>query len=669
MIEPRMAISLRRFPPADYFIRPERKDPKPGAVDKALRWVEAGTVGLRSRRYLRRPRFVSRVKRHGRRLEGLSDEALGEEMERLRARMLLAGLSDPVVARSFALIRELAWRTLSMRHYDCQLLGGWSLLRGMVAEMETGEGKTLTATLAAGTAALAGIPVHVITVNDYLTGRDAEWMGALYRALGVSVGCIVHGLAPAERRAAYACDITYCTNKEVTFDYLRDWIALEGRLGPLRLQAESLHRRTSRTEQLLLRGLPFAIVDEADSVLIDEARTPLIISRSTEIEGERAFMEEALALAGRLQEKTDYRLDRVERKIELTAGGRSRIRGESKRLGPLWTGAVRREEIVRLALMATLLFHRDEQYLVSDGKVQIVDEFTGRVMPDRSYEGGLHQLIEIKEGCEITHQPETQARISYQRFFRRYLHLAGMTGTATEVTRELFFVYGLRTARIPPNRPVQRRELPGSVFSSETDKWNRVVERIREEHEKGRPVLIGTRSVAASERASRRLSDLGLSHQVLNAKQDAEEADIIARAGAAGCITIATNMAGRGTDILLGAGVRDGGGLHVLLTERHEAGRIDRQLAGRCGRQGDPGSYEAILSLEDSLLDGGRGGLAAAAARRIPPIASPGGSWLAKRAIRNAQKQVERLHARIRKRLLKEDERRGEMLSFSGRLE
>jgi len=463
--------------------------------------------------------------------------------------------------------------------------------------------------------------------------------------------------------------ITYCTNKEITFDYLRDWIALEGRRNPLRLQAEYLYGQGARVHRLLLRGLHFAIVDEADSVLIDEARTPLIISKTGKRGGEREFMEQAMALAGNLEAGADYKIEEASRKIELTGKGKHRIRERVRELGPLWTGTVRREEIVRLGLTAMKMFQRDEQYLVQDGKVQIIDEFTGRLMPDRSYEQGLHQLIEVKEGCEITQQPETQARISYQRFFKRYQYLAGMTGTAREVKQELWYVYGLPTIRIPTHRKMRRKVHPDQIHSTEKEKWSVVAKKIREMHEKKRPVLVGTRSVAASEKACRLLTEKGLAHQVLNAKQDAEEAEVISKAGEAGSITIATNMAGRGTDICLGPGVQEIGGLHVIITERHEAGRIDRQLAGRCARLGDPGSYGAILSLEDPILEGGRGGIAGWFAKRLGRSDSWLWTWLARHAILSSQKKVERLHARIRKALLQEDERRGDMLSFSGRSE
>ena len=662
-----MIGELTRHPPATHALRPERKDRPLRFLDRLARRAAGRFVRLGSRlRSARMPAFVARVDRHGEAFLGLSEDELRAEVAALRIRLHREGLKEEPVARTFALIREISGRLLGMRHFPTQLVGGRVLLGGMVAEMETGEGKTLTANLAAGTAGLAGIPVHVITVNDYLTARDAEWMRPVYEALGLRVGCVVHGVAPPDRRAAYACDVTYCTNKEIAFDYLRDWLAMEGRPGSLRLQAEALYGRTSRVQNLLLRGLHYAIVDEADSVLIDEARTPLIISGGGEGEDEREFLEQALALAGGLERGKDFEVQAFTREVTFTEAGKRRLREQAANLGPLWGGVVRREEMVRMALSALHLFRRDEEYVVQEDKVQIVDEFTGRIMADRSYERGLHQLIEAKEGVEITQRPETRARISYQRFFKRYLNLSGMTGTAREVRGELWNVYALPVMRIPTHKPRQRKAFPDRIFRTEAEKWHAVADRIQGLHEAGRPVLVGTRSVAASEQASALLAERNIPHQVLNAKQDQEEAEIIARAGEPGCVTIATNMAGRGTDIRLGEDVQDRGGLHVILTERHEAARIDRQLAGRCGRLGDPGSYEAILSLEDPIVQGGRGGLPAWVASRLAQARVPAWNRVTEWAIRHAQKRVERLHARMRKTLLRDDERRGNLLSFSG---
>ena len=664
-----MSSALSTYPPATHDLHPERQEPRSGALDRAARVIVGGLVRPYLSRRSRVNDIVRRVDHFGPATGSMSDSELKDVGRRLSIQFRREGYRTQLVAQAFALIREVADRTIGMRHFHTHLMGGGVLLKGMVAEMETGEGKTLTATLAAGTAALAGIPVHVVTVNDYLTARDAESMGPVYRALGLSVGCITHDVGPEARRAAYECDITYCTNKEIAFDYLRDRIKLKDREHPLRLQAEYLHGNEARVRRLLLRGLHFAIIDEADSVLIDEARTPLLISKSGGQGDEQHFLKQAMELANSLEEGIDYGIDKASRIIELTNRGKQRIRELAKPLGPLWTGSIRREEVVRKALTAQNLFHRDMHYLVSDGKVRIVDEFTGRVMPDRSWERGLHQLIEIKEGCEVTRERQTLAQMSYQRFFRRYIRLAGMTGTAREVKGELWSVYRLPVVSIPTYRPMKRVGYSDQILSSIEDKWHTVVERVRQLHGKGRPVLVGTRSVAASEHTSRLLGKVGLEHQVLNAKQDKDEASIIARAGDLGRVTIATNMAGRGTDIKLGPGVAEKGGLHVILTERHEAARIDRQLAGRCGRLGDPGTYEAILSLEDPLLEGGRAWFLRWLAQRLLRFGSAIGTIPGRLAIRTAQKKMERIHARMRRELLKLDKQRGDMLSFSGRSE
>lgn len=660
----RAATTLSAPPPLVLY--PERAEPREGWTDRLEAAVTSWPMLLLPR--LRR-RDLARIERaaarHGARL-GWSDEAeLLREAQAVRAALRRDGLREGVVARAFALVRAAAERTIGLRHYDVQLRGGLALLHGMVAEMETGEGKTLTATLAAATAALAGIPVHVVTVNDYLASRDARSMGPIYRALGLSVGTVVHGLAPPARRAAYACDVTYASNKEIAFDYLRDRLALGRQAGTLRLKLERLQGRGRRTDAVVMRGLHFAIVDEADSVLIDEARTPLIISRETDAADESRWAEEALRLADELEPGVHYRVLRDERRVELRERGCARLAELGERLGGIWRSRIRREEAARQALSARHLFAAGEHYLVREGKVQIVDEYTGRIMADRSWGEGLHQLIEAKEGCEVTGRKLPVARMTYQRFFRRYQRLAGMTGTALEAARELWAVYRLPVVRIPTNRPLQRRRLPPRVYPSAQAKWEAVAARTGELIAAGRPVLIGTRSVTASETVSRRLSEAGIEHVVLNAAQDEDEADIIARAGAPDRVTVATNMAGRGVDIRLAPGVAQRGGLHVILTERHDAGRIDRQLEGRCGRQGDPGTAEAFLSLEDPLLEFVEGAALRSLARRRIPLARR----LRMRLFRQAQRRAERTHSRARRELLKIDRKLGTLLAFTGRTE
>ncbi|MBI1397369.1 MAG: prepilin peptidase [Betaproteobacteria bacterium] len=645
-----------------YGVYPERLEKRENWLERTLRhpamWV-GREIGHGSRRF---ERLVRDVERAAPEFDDLDADGLRRAAMALRPMLRREGFTPALVARAFALIRAAAPATIGMRHFDVQLAGGWVLLNGCVAEMETGEGKTLTATLAAATAALAGTPVHVVTVNDYLAQRDAEEMGPLYRALGLTIGCVTHHVPPHERRPQYECDITYCTNKDLAFDYLRDRLRLKGRPRPLRHVLSRIAGDT-RDTGLNLRGLHFAIVDEVDSVLVDEARTPLILSAETDSGALERVCREALELAAQLAEGTQFVLEHQRTHVRITDAGRKRL-GElvAGRRG-VWAGPNRREELVRQALSALHLFRRDQQYLVADGKVQIVDEFTGRVMPDRSWERGLHQMIEVKEGCALTGQRETLARISYQRFFRRYIRLAGMTGTAKEISGELWSVYRLKVMRVPTRRPVQRRIGGLQIFDTADDKWRAVLESVQREHTKGRPVLVGTRSVAASERLSALLTEAGLAHRLLNARQDREEADIVSDAGQPGRITVATNMAGRGTDIKLAPDSAAAGGLHVIVTELHEAGRIDRQLFGRCARQGDPGTCEVFACYEDELIS--------RYASLAPDIAgrAPGKDLTGPALFRFAQRRAERIHAMIRQEVLEMDDYLGDLLAFAGRAE
>ena len=648
---------------------PQREDSRDGWFDRAA----AGLAGfVRQRAYGRNPRnaeFLALVDQAAREIDGLDDAQLRAQVPELRRRLYSEGLQEELVARAFALVRQVAERRLGLRPYDVQLLGGRVMLDGKVAEMETGEGKTLTATLPACAAALAGIPVHIVTVNDFLVQRDAAWMGPIYKFFGLTVGTITEGISLEARRAAYACDVTYCTNKQLVFDYLKDRLMLGQEARQLHLQLEGLHAERPRTGRLLLRGLCFVIVDEADSVLIDEARTPLIISNVVDNPENRQMYLDAIAMARQLVSGVDFSIRPRERDVELTERGQRHAASLAEPYGGVWIGPRRREELIRRALSALHLFQRDKQYLLRGNKVQIIDEYTGRVMADRSWERGLHQMIEAKEGCAITGQQETLARISYQRFFRRYLRLAGMTGTAREVARELWAVYRLPVVTIPTNRTVRRARIPDEVYVTAAEKWAAIVEAVRRFHVAGRPVLVGTRSVAASEHLSGLLNASGLPHRVLNARQDQEEAEVVANAGTRGCITVATNMAGRGTDIRLAPGVADAGGLHVLATERHDARRIDRQLFGRGGRQGDPGSFQSIVSLEDEVVHGIFGDIGVRLARRlwgrpgpIPRLAGQGTVGL-------AQRLAEGHHAGVRRQLLRADDQLSDLLAFTGRPE
>jgi preprotein translocase subunit SecA len=648
---------------------PEQATPHLGALDKLAERIAAPFARALKTRNALSQALVQRVNDLGPTLARASDADLRRGADELRVQLRREGFRPEFVARSFALVREVSHRTIGQRHFDVQLHGGAVLLGGMIAEMETGEGKTLTATLAASTAALAGVPVHIITVNDYLTQRDADFMRPVYAALGLTTGSVVNGQQPPERRAMYGRDITYCTNKELTFDYLRDRIALGRQSTRIRLSIEKLAGAQGRVGQLVLRGLFFAIVDEADSVLVDEARTPLIISSRSDQAPEREMYEVALQTAARMRPTEHFVIDDKDRTVHLEEAGKGALSDWAVEMPPAFKGKRRREELVTQALTALHVFHRDKQYLVApddkgQDKVQIIDEYTGRILPDRSWEQGLHQMVEAKEGVQLTGQQSSIARMTYQRFFKRYLWLAGMTGTASEVAGELWSTYGLAVVKVPTNRPVVREDLGERIYPSQPEKWEAILERVKAVHAQGRPVLVGTRSVSASEHLSGLLQRAGLAHRLLNARQDKEEANIVAEAGQPGRITVATNMAGRGTDIRLSREVLSAGGLHVIATEFHESRRIDRQLFGRCGRQGDPGSFEAIAALDDELLKTYLGPVARTAAgsagSAIPPA-------LVRQFRRMAQARAERANAAIRRALLSSDEKMGDMLAFSGR--
>lgn len=642
---------------------PEKEDIRDSWLQKL---VDSSTGMVRQFTQGRGPRyreFVTEINNLSANFQELDEPSLKEKISILRKRLYWEGLKDELVIESFAVIREVAGRRMRIRHHDVQLYGGWVMLQGMIAEMETGEGKTLTATLPACTAAMAGIPVHIVTVNDFLVSRDSNWMSPIYHAMGLTVGKITENMSLQERQDAYACDITYCTNKQLVFDYLKDRLLLDQEDRRLHLQLEDLYQVRPRTSRLLLRGLCFAIVDEADSILIDEARTPLVISKSGKSRQEEMTYRQAMAVAGKLHQPADFSINTRDKHIELTELGKFKVNRSVKGMGSVWNGVKRRYGLIKQALAALHLYQLDKHYLVKDGKIQIIDEYTGRIMADRSWERGLHQMIEAKENCNISGRQETLARISYQKFFRRYLRLAGMTGTAHEVTGELWSVYRLNVVCIPTNKTVRRQPLENLIYVSAEQKWKKIIESINDIHTQQRPILIGTRSVATSEYLGQLLEKKGLPHKVLNARQDQQEAEIITQAGRPGSISVATNMAGRGTDIRLAPGIAELGGLHVLATEIHEARRIDRQLFGRCGRQGDPGSYQAIISLEDEFIKDFFGTLLLRVyAGRETPL--PG--WLSRLLIVIVQWRAERYHSHIRKELLKQDNSLSDMLAFSG---
>lgn len=568
--------------------------------------------------------------------EKLSDEQLKSKTKDFRNRFSKADTLDQLLPEAFAAVREASKRTLGMRPYDVQLVGGIVLHEGKIAEMKTGEGKTLVATLPVYLNALAGKGVHVVTVNDYLASRDSELMSQVYNFLGMTVGLNLPDMDCDMKRGAYACDITYGTNNEYGFDYLRDNMVLY-------------------KEQAVQHSLNFAIIDEVDSILIDEARTPLIIS------GQASKSTELYAVVNRfvkrLNAEEDYKIDVKTRQVSLTEAG---IAKAEKTLGVNNLFDVKNVTLnhhVQQALKADTIMRLDVDYVIHDGEIIIVDEFTGRMMAGRRYSDGLHQAIEAKEGLEVQNESMTLATITFQNYFRMYRKLAGMTGTAKTEEEEFKSIYGLEVIEVPTNKPNQRKDMPDVIYKTENGKYNAVVEEIIKRHKNGQPVLVGTVSIENSERLSSMLHRKGVKHQVLNAKYHAEEAEIIACAGEPGQVTIATNMAGRGTDIILGEGIPTIGGLHIIGTERHESRRIDNQLRGRSGRQGDPGSSQFYLSLEDELMrrfgaDNVVGVMERLGFKEDEPLESR----FITRAVESAQKRVEGNNFDLRKVVLQYDD-------------
>ncbi|MFL6571826.1 MAG: hypothetical protein ACJ8G4_08740 [Burkholderiales bacterium] len=570
--------------------------PMPGALwgrypERRERSRETPLPMPRTHRYAA---FVHRVQRMD--LRTIGDKALTTRLTELRRRFAQQGLNEPGMALALAIVGELAARELGTRPHAVQLHAARAMLDERLAEMATGEGKTLAAALAAAVAALARVPVHLITVNDYLARRDGEHLRPLYARLGLTTGIVTQQMDAAARRAAYACDITYCTAKELVFDYLRDSM-VRGR------DAGTLHERIGgpAARATVLRGLCMAIIDEADSVLLDEARVPFILSRAGATPSRPEHFERALELAACLAQSRDFSLDAEHRSAELTRSGRESLAASAHGADRLWALPRYREEAVSLALCALHLFHRDRDYLVRDGRVELIDATTGRTAPGRAWSRGLHQMIELKEGCRPGQVVETAAEITYQRFFSRYLRLCGMSGTLSEGRRELAQVYGLRVAQVPLRTPSLRTVLPTRVFADAQARWAFVVQRARELRDAGRAVLVGTDTVADSQALSEAMHAEGLDAVLLNARHDRAEADVVAAAGAPGRITVATSMAGRGTDIALDPEVARRGGLHVILCQANPSARIDRQFLGRCARRGEPGSCETLHVLDARL--------------------------------------------------------------------
>ena len=592
-------------------------------------------------------------------IEGETPPVLRQRISALRARLARDGFVAPLTAEALAVVVAGCRRELGLELYDTQLAAARIMLDGHLAEMATGEGKTVAVAAAAASAALAGVPVHVITANDYLVGRDAAMLRPLYHSLGLSLGAVTQPLDAGARRAAYRCDITYCTAKELVFDYLRDGVS-GAPCGTV--ETHALELTGAGASGRLLRGLCMAIIDETDSVLIDEARVPFILSQNVRGDDPARF-QHAWTLALALEPDRHFIMDATTRGVRLTDPGRLHLRGLAAQDTYRWCSARHCEETVTLALIARHLLVNGRDFLVKDGRIHIIDGVTGRTAHGRSWSQGLQQLVEIKECCAPSAPVMPVAQITYQRFFRRYLRLCGVSGTLQEARGELLQIYGQRVVKVPLLRCNRRRQLPTRLFACHDAQWAAVVARVGELNAMGRPVLIGTDSVLESEALSQRLKATGLQHAVLNARQDQHEARIIAAAGAPHTVTVATNMAGRGTDIVLTAATRAAGGLHVICCQQNAARRIDRQLAGRCARQGDPGSVETYLALDGGML--ARFWIS----RLLGRYASRDEmhlAWLGMLALRCAQIAEERRHRLERKLLLESDRDIGNWLAFSG---
>jgi len=576
-------------------------------TDRTLKRIEGGLrAGLAPRRLTRSRRLAAIIARAD--ALAADPDALAQSAAAIRPRLLREGLAGAALAEALAVVRAAFAVEMGFAHRPVQIYGAMRLIEGNMLEMATGEGKSATAVLAAGAAALAGVPVHVVTVNDYLARRDAETFAPVFARAGLCSALVHSGMEGPDRSLAYAADVVFVDNKELVFDYLRDRLVL----GRARARAQVAIRRLGQgagagigagSGGLRLRGLHFAIIDEADSILVDEAGTPLIISAPSGNPEPNALFRGALDLARTLREGRDFVFEQQGRAVRLRARGRATLEAAADpRLSGVWEVARAREELVRHALVALHVMLPGRNYIVAEDKVVIVDEFTGRAMPDRTWRAGLHQMIEVKEGLDLSDRLETAASITYQRFFRQYLRLSGMTGTGMEVAGEMRSFFGLTTVPLPTHRPVRRQHRGTRMAPDLRAKLALIVAAVRTAHAAGRPVLVGVRSVAAAREVSAALDAAGLPHGVLSAEQDADEAERVHRAGAAKSILVATNMAGRGTDIPLGPGVAELGGLHVILTEFHESSRIDRQLYGRAARQGQRGSFENIVGWDDELF-------------------------------------------------------------------
>ncbi|MCS6865294.1 MAG: preprotein translocase subunit SecA [Gemmataceae bacterium] len=641
----------------------------PGRLGSRSRNMVLARIGWPwQRRLAKAALLIPRIRYYEDLFRDYSDEKLLAKSMQLRGQARGKWDLNKLLPEAFGLVSVAIQRTLGIRPFDVQLAAGVIMHYGGLVELATGEGKTVSASAPAYLNALAGHGVHVTTVNDYLAKRDAEWMGPVYRKLGLTVGVLQQRMEDSQRIAAYKADITYGTAAEFGFDFLRDRLKVRGGQATTAPFWSAWIGSGVRMDPRVQRSLHYAIVDEADSIFIDEAKTPLIIANPTRLAEpeEQIVFKWADRLARQMRRDEHFTMNLRKDKIELTDSGKQLVRYSNPPTGKHAKAMDKLLEAVERALHAHYRFARDQHYMVSsDNKIIIIDEGTGRPMPDRHWRDGLHQAVEAKEGVPINMPSSHAAQITFQNFYRLYEKLAGMSGTLMPNFWELRKVYRLWTTAVPTNRPTRRQVLPDQVYPTEEAKFNAVVKITQEMLQKGRPVLIGTRTVEASKKISAKLTAAGIRHQVLNAEQNQHEAEVVAQAGQPGTVTVATNMAGRGTDIKLGPGVAEAGGLHVIGTERHEAERIDRQLIGRAGRQGDPGSAQFLLSLEDQLLEG----LGAAKRRELMALGQAGGQrdWNAFAPLfRLAQRRVEARHKRQRFDLMHYDKQRQEMLQDLG---
>lgn len=639
-------------------IRRRHVEQPQGLDAKAGRWITRIKKSRKGLAFLNRQ--ADAVLLQGKQLMDLTDAQLDERIADIRSVFARRNADELQLITGTAIVREVARRELGEYPYKVQIMGALGLYHGQIIEMVTGEGKTLTASLGATLLAWLRRPVHVITVNDYLANRDAESRMPIYRRCGLIAKGITGETEEAERRGLYRLPIVYLTQKELVADWLRDQLKLGRIMDPISARWKSYGSKmgSRAADQVLIPGLFIAVIDELDAVLIDEAVTPLIIANNRGTDGNAPLYKRARELALQLTPNEDFIIEHRKRRAKLTDDGYENLEDlltEDDQDKAFWRSPRRRDEMVEQALTAEHCYFTGDQYHIVEDKIVIVDEYTGRFMEDRQWQHGLHQAVEAKHDLEVTADRDTLASLSFQRFFRMYPHLCGMTGTAAEAIPELEATYALPVRVIPTHRPIQRKMLPDLIFRYSEDRWKAVVQEITEMHQKGRPVLVGTRSIESSERLSKLLEDAGIEHEVLNAVHHEEEAAIVSRAGEYGAVMVATNMAGRGTDIKLGKGVREAGGLHVILTERHTARRVDRQLYGRAGRQGDPGSARNIVSLEDDLLIKFSTRVSKVVRMRFAGThhALPG--WLT-RVFNMAQKKAQNLSFASRAQVLKHDE-------------